>query len=236
MKWIVSVDLGQQADPTAIAVLEVVTRRDAVDAQYLDPRGELAKLVSNSWFVKEGARNGRLIDRPLRVDVRYLERLPLRMAYPDQIAHLGALLRRPPLATARPALVVDQTGVGRPVVDLLRRAGLRPIGVTITSGDRAAVDWTHGPDAEWHVAKLLLVSTLQAALNEHTLRIAKTLPDARAFVEELMDFRATIGEATGYTSFGAREGAHDDLVLAVALGLWWATRTAHAATTHAVHI
>jgi len=63
-----------------------------------------------------------------------------------------------------------------------------------------------------------------------TSRIAKALPDARALAEELMDFRANISEA-GYTSFGAREGAHDDLVLAVAVGVCWATRT-----THAVHI
>ena len=42
-----------------------------------------------------------------------------------------------------------------------------------------------------------------------------------------MDSRATIG-GTGYTSFGAREGAHDDLVLARASALWWAARTAHA--------
>ncbi len=61
------------------------------------------------------------------------------------------------------------------------------------------------------------------------------LPDAPALIEELADFRANISDA-GYTSFCAREGAHDDLVLSVALALWWATRGVHSAAWHAVHI
>jgi hypothetical protein len=135
------------------------------------------------------------------------------------VEHIGALLRRPPLDKYYPDLVLDQTGVGRPVVDMFRRAGLDPIGVTITSGDgesRAAHN-------DYRVAKSLLVSRLQAALHEGSLKIAKELPDARALGLELQDFKATISES-GYTRFGAREGTHDDLVLAVAIGLWFASR------------
>ena len=40
----------------------------------------------------------------------------------------------PPLDGQAP-LVVDQTGVGRPVVDLFREVGLKPIAVTLTAGD-----------------------------------------------------------------------------------------------------
>lgn len=36
-------------------------------------------------------------------------------------------------------LVVDQTGVGRPVFDLVTKAGLEAVGVTITGGD--AITW-----------------------------------------------------------------------------------------------
>jgi hypothetical protein len=38
----------------------------------------------------------------------------------------------------------------------------------------------------------------------------------------VVDLRANISE-TVYKSLGPREGAPDDLVLPVALGLWWAT-------------
>ena len=105
------------------------------------------------------------------------------------------------------------------MVDILRRAGLRPTGVTITAGDTE----TRTPERDYRVAKLLLVSHMQAMLHSGVLRIEKSLPDARALVEELADFRANISES-GATRFGAREGTHDDLVLAVPIGAWWATR------------
>ncbi|HKO19921.1 MAG TPA: hypothetical protein VJU82_13640 [Acidobacteriaceae bacterium] len=147
--------------------------------------------------------------------------LPLRMSYPDQIAHVAGLLRRPPLDRALVRLVIDQTGVGRPVVDLFRRAGLNPMGVTITAGDGE----TRTPEGDYRVAKLLLVSRLLAALHEGSLRIAKGLAEARTLAFELQDFRATVMQS-GYTRFGSREGQHDDLVLAVAMGAWYATRGA----------
>jgi hypothetical protein len=39
--------------------------------------------------------------------------------------------------------------------------------------------------------------------------------------KELQDFPVRRSEATGYESFAAREGQHDDLMLALAIGLWW---------------
>ena len=73
----------------------------------------------------------------------------------------------------------------------------------------------------WHVAKKLLVSGLTASMHEGALRVARALSDAAALVGELQDFRAAFSDS-GFARFGAREGAHDDLVLAVALGVWWA--------------
>jgi hypothetical protein len=205
-RWIVSVDLGQTQDPTAVAILECVTeyeqlRAAAVTRHDIDLALEAAR--------RPGAR--------CRIDVRHLERLPLQMSYVDQVAHVASLLRRPPLDRVRPDLLVDQTGVGRPVVDMFRRAGLRPIGVTITAGDSA----TRTEQRDWRVAKLLLVGRLQAALHAGDLRVASGLAEAATLVAELQDFRGTITE-TGYARFGARDGAHDDLVLAVGIGVWWA--------------
>lgn len=131
------------------------------------------------------------------------------------------LLQRPPLDALYPALVLDQTGVGRAVVDMFRHAGLRPEAVTITAGDGESP----GDGRQDHrVSKLRLVSRLQAALHAGELRIAADLKDARALVEDLQNFRATISES-GYARFGARSGQHDDLVLAVAIGAWWTSRT-----------
>jgi len=70
--------------------------------------------------------------------IAVLERLPLGMDYPSMVQRVRTLVQRPELAQSPATLVVDATGVGRPVVDLLRRASLpcRVIPVTITVGDK----------------------------------------------------------------------------------------------------
>lgn len=190
--YYVGVDLGQAADPTALAIVERATTHPGTLDNFREIRRQYA--------------------------VRHLERFPLGMSYVDQAARVASILGRAPLSRQNTRLVVDATGVGRPVVDLFRRAGLSPIAVTITAGDGE----TQTPDG-WRVSKLLLVSRLQAMLHAGELRIAKALPEAQALVKELQDFRVSYTE-TGYASFGARVGAHDDLVLALAIAVWAAER------------
>ena len=72
--------------------------------------------------------------------------------------HVGALLNREPLQD-NSTLVVDATGVGRPVVDMLYASGLNPIAVTITGGDSV-----HLTDGIWRVPKRDLVGLLQVLL------------------------------------------------------------------------
>ena len=54
------------------------------------------------------------------------------------------------------------------------------------------------------------------------LKIAAALSDAGALLDELKDFQRKVSDA-GRATYAARTGAHDDLVLAVAIALWWAT-------------
>ena len=71
----------------------------------------------------------------------------------------------------------------------------------------------------------MLVSTVQALLHDGRLQIQKDLPEAPVLKMELEDFRASVTDSGRWT-FGARSGAHDDLVLALALALWRASRRA----------
>jgi hypothetical protein len=189
------VDIGQAQDPTAVCVIE--------DARIPD--------VRPGQFISEETL-------PTRhsLSIRHLERLPLRMPYPDQANHVVRMMYTAPL-TQNTDLVVDATGVGRPVVDLFRKAGLKPIGITITGGDGHS--YSRGG---YRVAKLLLVSRLQALLHAGDIKIAADLPEAAALVSELQEFRATFTDA-GNAAFGARIGRHDDLVLATAIAAWYAT-------------
>jgi hypothetical protein len=148
--------------------------------------------------------------RPL-FQLGHLERLPLQTSYPRVVDHVARLLARLPGSTE---LVLDHTGVGRPVFDLFQDAGMSPIGVTITAGDV-----TTNEGLVFKVPKLQLISRVQALLHAGSLKIHKDLPEAAALVEELQSFRAQVTDA-GYWRFGARSGKHDDLVLSLAIALW----------------
>jgi hypothetical protein len=127
------------------------------------------------------------------------------------------VLERPPLNTGC-KLVIDETGVGRAVGDIFDAAGLRPNKITITAGTEA----TQQSGNRWHVAKGILISGVDARLHTGELRIAEALSDAGALQEELKDFQRKVSDA-GRATYNARVGAHDDLVLAVAISLWFAT-------------
>ena len=155
--------------------------------------------------------------------VRHLERPPLGTPYPDVVELVAARLRMLPPKSAR--LVIDATGVGAPVVDMVRRAdlgGTPIVAVTITGGNAAHRDGHRAAS----VPKRDLVSTLQVLLQSGRLKIAEGLPLARLLSVELLNFRATIS-LSGHDSYAAgadaawREaGTNDDLVLAVSLACW----------------
>jgi hypothetical protein len=196
-RWFLAADLGQSIDPTAVCALN--HRVAPLDKWIPDERRRQWKQEFTQHF-----------------DVRHLQRLPLGMSYPEQVHHVAALKSRQPLDNGE--LVIDETGVGRAVGDLFDAAGLSPGRVTITAG---LASTQHGART-WHVPKGVLVSNLEAKLHTGELRIAAGLAEANALQDELKDFKRKVSEA-GRVTFNARNGAHDDLVLAVAIGAWFAT-------------
>ena len=109
-------------------------------------------------------------------------------------------------------------------MDMLRgaRLGCPIVPVVITGGERALQS-----EGTWRVPKRDLVMGLQVMFEARELEISESLPDAATLVKELMSMRVKISPA-GHDSYGAasgaREGPHDDLVLAVALAVWRAKR------------
>jgi hypothetical protein len=148
---------------------------------------------------------------PQIFQVGHLERVPLGTPYPGIVAHVGRLLTKLP---DHSELVIDFTGVGRPVFDMFVYSGISPTGVLITGGTAETRD-----GATCSVPKLTLVSRLQALLHEGRLKIHKELSEAETLVRELQDFRVDYTPA-GHLSFNARAGKHDDLVLALAIAIW----------------
>jgi hypothetical protein len=187
-------DLGQANDFTALAIAERVT----------------------------ASLGGEHHSRPALAlpdyHVRALDRAPLGTPYPVIARTVATMFRSEPLGNAG-ALVVDATGVGRPVVDSLRHAGLSPVAVTITGGNEV-----HGGRGAYRVPKNDLVSNLLLLFQQRRILIAASLHHAETLIRELETMRMRI-TASGNDQYGAYgEGEHDDLVLALALALWYAER------------
>jgi len=220
--YYVGLDLGQANDYTALSIIE---------EPYWLPEGydlewntEETGWVSPSTLYPH-ARSGAeqfYWQRPAKpvLDVRHLERLPLGTPYPKVVERVRQALAQ--LSTYRVALVVDATGVGMPVVDMLAQAGLGPIAITITGGNSVSTEW-----GDWNVQRISvpkrdLVSTVQVLLQNQRLRIAEALPEATTLRKELLAFKVKIS-LNAHDSYGNdwREAPHDDLVLAVALPCWY---------------
>jgi hypothetical protein len=150
------------------------------------------------------------------LSVEHLERLPLGTPYPLVAQRLSAFYEAAPPSCA---LVIDATGVGRPVLDLLRQNGLSPIAVSIIGRGSERLD---PKDTIWHVPKKRLLSPLACAIEAGRLSIAPDLPERETFKTELAAFHRKLNQR-GYVVFGGKR-EHDDTVIAVALAVWWAER------------
>jgi hypothetical protein len=195
-------DLGQSADYSALAVLQKVHTYDPQTGKYWDES-----------------------------HLRHLERYPLKTPYTDIADQVKSLLSGPPFTTpvisggrlARPAteLIVDKTGVGVAVTDLLKERRLNFVSVTITGLGQKV---NRSGAREYSVPKQDLVSALEVPFHKGTLKVAKGLEGWPKLREELLNFRRKQNKMTAHISYEHwRESDHDDLVLAAALACWKAT-------------
>jgi len=184
------IDIGQKRDHSALCVAESVTRENG-------DRSAVHHLV------------------------RHLERLPLATPFPDIAARAGsvaaAIDRR---VRCSPEIFIDATGVGMPVVDLVREAVAVARAVTpvfFTHGDRRTVLGTPWRP-EVQLGKAYLVSRLQTLLQAERLHLPRTT-EAETLARELLEFEIRV-ETDANDRYGAFPvGTHDDLVMALGLAV-----------------
>jgi hypothetical protein len=184
--YYLGLDLGQKRDYSAVAVVE---RIDLMRAY----RGPVFECLV----------------------VRYVEQMPLGTPYPRTVERVREIVQSEELA-GNCALAVDATGVGAPVVDMLRaaRLGCELTPVVITGSERGSGDGT--------VPKRDLIAEVQLLLEQGELKIGK-LRGAERLVKELRDMKMRRrGARVMYGADGY--GEHDDLVIALALACWRAMR------------
>jgi hypothetical protein len=199
--YFVGLDLGQSADYTALAVVQ---------------------------SVKERVEGGNF---RTALQLRHLQRYPLRTPYTTIADGVVDVMRsealtsdeydptRHRVAKAKAELLVDKTGVGRGVTDILKERGMKFTGIVIHGGET-----THKTDGAYHVPKKDLVAALEVPFDKGTLKIAGGLELWPALRGELQSFRRKQNPKTSHVSFEHwRDSDHDDLVLAVAMACWGAT-------------
>jgi len=195
---ILSVDLGQIGDPTAIAIVEV------------------ARLATGQTH--RSRRTGKIVEK-FRSEywVRHLEQPPLKTSYADIVARLGAIKETPEMA--RSHLVVDATGVGAPVTDFMRSAGLNPIAITLHGQDQVKSD-EHG----YRVPKRDIVTVMHMLLASGRLRIAEGMKLSETLRKEMQTYKLKFSKSGKDTYEAHKDSDHDDLVVAVAMACWYAER------------
>ncbi len=190
-RYFVGVDLGQSHDYSTMAVIERKELRGEWDA--------------GVWAWK----------KEVALRLRHVERMDLGTPYPRVVERITEVTRSRELA-GRCTLVVDGTGVGRPVVDLLRaaRPGCTIMAVTATGGMQETSEGGY-----YCVPKRDLIVGLQVYLQCGELELAAGLRHGTELMEEMAGMQVQVSDA-GREQYGARGPGHDDLVFAVALGCW----------------
>jgi hypothetical protein len=208
IQHIIGLDLGQSNDPSALVIAQKRTPwRVEAPANVQLPQGHTGMTVREE-------KERRVKGEPV-YDIVHLQRFDLGTAYPE-VARQTAAIASDPRTGKSPDMVVDATGIGAPVVDVLRDEGLRPVEVTITSGSKVKKS-----GREYRVPKADLVTTVQTLLQTSRLRVSEALPLSKQLAQEMKLFRVKVTES-GHARFEhAAETDHDDLVLACALATWY---------------
>jgi hypothetical protein len=205
---IVSIDPGQARDPFAITVLEAYPKAN---------RRSDGDRVFEEW----------------RMDyrIRALERM-LGKPYPECVQRVMDILMQLWPGKEDPEkmhLVADITGVGRPIKDYLREEiKARAAGLPLQALSNAWLQIHGGESVETgggiiRVPKRELVTASVVAMESDRVKLPRGLPLRKEFLEEMRNFRAKININSGHDSYEHwRETDHDDMVLAVAGGIWYA--------------
>lgn len=199
MTYFLAVDFGTMQDYTAITVTQRVERYQELKSSHGTPAyyREKQKVVSE-------------------YENTYLRRAAQGMPYPEVLRNVKAMINSPTMA-GKTALLFDASGVGVGLMQQAQDMGMDPIGITITGGNKVTVNSDLGG---YNVPKRELVMSLLLAFQNHRIKIAPS-PHRDALKAELQAFRLKMKKTGTETYENYRDSDHDDLVLSLAMGVWY---------------
>jgi hypothetical protein len=186
----IGVDLGQRRDFSAIAAVE-----------------RALETPTSNEHVRTGA-NGHYW-----FTVRLMDRLRLQTPYTDVAQRVHEIANMPLIREAR-TVVVDGTGVGPPVIEMIRGTGIgcSIMPIIITGGTNPSRDLTGQYES---VPRSVLLTNMQVLIQQGHFRVAAGCKHADTLRRELL----------GLKLVGPGTEEHDDLAFAVALALWEARKS-----------
>jgi hypothetical protein len=225
-KWLAGLDLGQSNDWTALAILEQTFVQMDPNHFECQARIQVQKLICSGAM---RAPPDYSFDLSLygRTEPKYVKKYKLRylqrwvgVSYPEIVRRVCALFEKPPLRGE--TLIVDRTGVGAGITDMLREAKphCQIRGVTITGGHQVNMD----DSGNFNVPKKDLVASLTRVLQGRRLGVPPSLPNSVQLVRELQNFKLKMNERGSLSYESWRESIHDDCVLATSLACWMGER------------
>jgi hypothetical protein len=194
------VSIGAMAQPTAIAIMEQETHK------------------TDGWGVETAAMR-----------VRHLEQIEAKAGYPVIVERVRKLIESEAVKCEEQTkegadLIVDTSGLGRAVGTLMRERGMSPATVTL-SNSAGEVETPDGP-SDWRLGRSDLIGNLQVAYEARRIKLAEGMPLVAVLESALQSFelrRSSVATLQDIAE-GLREMENDELVYAVALCAWRASR------------
>jgi len=153
----------------------------------------------------------------------------------EEMADRTATLMQNPKLRMNTDLIVDGTGVGDAVVELMRKRGLYPMPIIFSGGEKPNIHYAQFGQVfknntslyearvveSISVPKKDLVDAGKVMIQQGRVRVAPGRWN-EDFKTQLYKFKGKVNENTGNRKFEAEtEQDHDDLVVVFLLGAWW---------------
>jgi hypothetical protein len=213
-EYIIAVDIAKKRDYTTIQVYRITP-----DVRH---------------FPRESGRSDQIV---AFLDLVYMAKYQA-IRYTEQAAAVMELMKRVNLID-NAQLLVDGTGVGEAVVDIMREQGLMPLPIVFTGGNEARPVYaefgkvfggsstmfrTASVLKEMHVPKEDLVHAGMIIMQQGRMRVAPNIQHSDDFKRQLMSFKGKVNEKTGRTKYeNETDDIHDDFVVTYLMAAWWMT-------------
>jgi hypothetical protein len=151
-----------------------------------------------------------------------LHRFPLKTDYYLVVDTVTDFIYRK-LQHASYTLVVDKSGVGAPIVEILNKNNLNMCSIVSQGGQHPRKRKGVFPE-EYTVPKRDIITNLQALLQSKRLKISGHINHLETLKKEMINFKYKISES-GRPKFESAPGKNDDIVLSIGYAAWYGEYT-----------